>query len=120
MPVIFAVRTYSSTPGDTLLIFELTLPDGANGLGHLLDRAQLAPVQFAPWPTVLVQRGGPLARPGMACLCAGGDKAHLYAYPGTTSGGGVLNMTGPVWPGLDHNNSSNNNDAHPNPNTRNR
>ena len=37
----------------------------------------------------------------MACLCAGGDKSHLYAYAGHNPGGvgGVLSMRGPVWPG---------------------
>ena len=98
--VEYAVRLYNmSASDDGLAIFELALPNGAQGLGHPFVRAQLAPVQFAPWPALHVRPGGPLARPDMACLCVGGDKAHLYAYRGTVTGGGVLNMTGPVWPG---------------------
>ena len=61
---------------------------------------QLSPPQLAPWPAFRVDGGGPLARQGMGVTCTGGDKAHLYAYRGNNeAGGGVLNMSGPVWPG---------------------
>lgn len=88
-PVVFAVRAYAAaTAGDGLVVFELQLPNGAEGTRIAAYSNQqplsLAPLQFAPFPA-LDARSPALA--DCTTLCYGGDKNHLF-----TANSGVGSM----------------------------
>eukprot|EP00035_Acanthoeca_spectabilis_P033311 m.22938 g.22938 ORF g.22938 m.22938 type:complete len:1111 (+) comp5887_c0_seq1:65-3397(+) len=87
IPLVYTVRAYSEgvrgsgtvTPRTGVLMFQVSLPNGANVGAVALNSAGLSPAQFAPFPSIALDPSqGPTAS-GLV-LCHGSDKNHLFDY----------------------------------------